>query len=720
MKRLVIAEKPSVGREYAKALNCHNKNKGYFEGDKYIVSWALGHLVTLAQPDHYHKKYSQWNMDDLPMLPESMDIVVIGKTRFQYEIIKKILHRKDVTEIIIGTDAGREGELVARWILKKAKVNKPIKRLWISSQTEKAIKQGFNNLKDGKDYYNLYLSAVCRSEADWLVGLNVTRAMTCKHNASLSAGRVQTPTLSMIVKKEEEIRKFKPVEFFRIQVKYNGMNFTWCDNNNNSRINSKELAEKKLEELKKSEFIIESVIEKNKNTPPPQAYDLTELQRDGSRRYDYSPSKTLKILQGLYEHHKIVTYPRTDSKYITTDIGETITERLKAVNITAYSEFTQPLLNRKLNLRRSFVDNNKVSDHHAIIPTEQNVYIDDLNQDEKRIFDLIVSRFLAVLMDDFEYREIVCSLKCGNNILRHKGNIVVKQGWKKIYGDYGSDFETENSFGNFKKGEKIRVDMVNLNSEFTKPPTRYTDASLLTDMEDPSKFTKDEKMKSMLKESGGLGTPATRADIIEKLFNSYYVEKRGKSIHPTSKGEQIVKITPGELVTPELTAMWEMKLKKIADGKLKSFEFISEIRKYATELVKSVKSSNVEFTHDNVSRTKCPDCEKYLLEVNGKHGKIHVCPDRNCGYKNSLTRKSFARCPECKKRMEMTGSGDNQLFVCVCGFKEKLSSFKKRKEKDGKNMNKKEVRTFLKKQKNVEEMDSNPFADLLKGFKPKN
>lgn len=338
-KILVLAEKPSVARDIAKVLNCGQNRNGYISGSKYIVTWALGHLVTLADPNVYDNKYKTWNLEDLPMLPKKMKLVVIKQTSKQFSIVKSLLHRDDIDELVIATDSGREGELVARWIIEKAGFRKPIKRLWISSQTDRAIKEGFARLRPGREYENLYMSAQSRAEADWLIGLNVTRALTCKYNAQLSAGRVQTPTLAMIVDRENEIKRFVPKDYWTIQATVNGFAVQWKDKaSGQTRIFNKEQADSIASKIKGQTGEIIEVRKDSKMELPPLAYDLTELQRDANRKYGYSAKKTLSIMQRLYESHKLVTYPRTDSRYITDDIVPTLNERLKSISVGPYTK----------------------------------------------------------------------------------------------------------------------------------------------------------------------------------------------------------------------------------------------------------------------------------------------------------------------------------------------------------------------------------------------
>ncbi len=427
MKSLVLAEKPSVARDIARVLKCTKKINGALEGERYIVTWALGHLVTLADPEEYDKKYKEWNLEVLPMMPEKMELVVIPQTAKQYQAVKSQLYRKDVGEIIIATDAGREGELVARWILEKAQCRKPIKRLWISSVTDKAIKDGFDHLKDGRNYSRLYDAAVSRAEADWLVGINATRALTCKYNAQLSCGRVQTPTLAMIAAREEEIRNFRPEEYYGISLTAGKMKWTWQDTKSrSSRTFHKDRAEQIKNAAAGDLLTVISVEKSSKKTYAPGLYDLTELQRDANKKFGFSAKETLNIMQRLYEHHKVLTYPRTDSRYIGTDVVPTIQERLKACAVGPYRKLAGALSMKPVKANKSFVDDKKVSDHHAIIPTEQFVQLDHMSNEERKIYDLVVRRFLSVLYPPLEYEQTFLKAQAGGETFTAKGKIIKK------------------------------------------------------------------------------------------------------------------------------------------------------------------------------------------------------------------------------------------------------------------------------------------------------
>lgn len=720
MKSLILAEKPSVARDIARVLKCSRKLNQALEGDHYIVTWALGHLVTLADPEEYDNKYKEWNMEVLPMMPEKMELVVIKQTAKQYQAVKAQLYRKDVGEIIIATDAGREGELVARWILEKSGCCKPIKRLWISSVTDKAIKDGFTHLKDGREYEHLYDAAVSRAEADWLVGINATRALTCKYNAQLSCGRVQTPTLAMIARREAEIRQFKPEEYYTLTILAGNIRFAWQDKKSGSgRSFHKERMEQIKAAVSNGTLTMVSVEKSGKKTYAPGLYDLTELQRDANKKFGFSAKETLNIMQRLYENHKVLTYPRTDSRYIGNDVVPTIKERLKACAVGPYKKMAGMLAMKPVKVNHSFVDDRKVSDHHAIIPTEQFVQLDHMTNEERKIYDLVVRRFLSVLYPPFEYEQTTMKAQAVGEIFTAKGKIVKSLGWKEVYeGVWAEDDEEEfQKLYDFKEGEHLKIDRVDLNIGKTRPPAPFNEATLLSAMENPVKYmeTPDEKAAKTLGETGGLGTVATRADIIEKLFHTFLMEKRGNDIYITSKAKQLLELVPEDLKKPELTADWEMKLSKIAEGKLKKTDFLEDIRNYTEEIIGEIKSGKGTFRHDNLTNTKCPVCGKRMLAVNGKNSKMLVCQDRECGHRETISRVTNARCPNCHRKMEMYVKGKEDTFICAtCGYKEKLSNFKQRREKEGAGVSKKDVQKYLNKQKKeAQEPINNAFADAF-------
>lgn len=726
-KSLVLAEKPSVGRDIARVLNCKNKQNGYIEGNKYIVTWALGHLVTLASPDAYGKKYKTWSLEDLPMLHNKLKLEVIRQTSKQYSIVKRQMGRKDVNEIIIATDAGREGELVARWIIEKTNIKKPLKRLWISSVTDKAIKEGFAKLKKASEYENLYASAVARAEADWIVGINATRALTCKFNAQLSCGRVQTPTLAIVAKREDEINNFKAKEYFGINALSKDLKLTWQNSKSKeTRIYDKNKQNKIISDLKGKDGKVVEIKKAYKKSFAPRLYDLTELQRDGNKLYNFTAKETLSIMQSLYENHKYLTYPRTDSRYLTGDIIETLGDRVKACGVGPYSHLAAKILKDKIKGNKNFVDDSKVTDHHAIIATEERVILSRLNDREKKIYDLVVKRFLAVLYPAFEYEEISLNVKIGEEFFIAKGKTILKPGWKEVYDNkYQDDDRDENEvkdqiLPNIKKGDIIKINELIGTKGYTRPPAFFNEASLLSAMENPAKYMADER-KDLIKtigESGGIGTVATRADIMEKLFNSFLLEKKGKDIYITGKGRQLLQLVPEDLKSPALTARWEQQLDLISKGSLNKNTFIKNMKDYAKTVVHDIKSSKEKFKHDNITRTKCPKCGKFMLEVKGKRGKMLICQDRLCGYRENLSYITNARCPKCRKRLELHGEGEASIFTCPCGHREKLSVFNERRKKQESNISKREVSNYLRKQKKNEPINT-ALADALANFKIK-
>lgn len=716
-KSLVIAEKPSVARDIARVLKCTKKGNGSLEGDKYIVTWALGHLVTHADPEQYDVKYKEWKMEDLPIIPEPFKLVPIRQTTKQFNAVKTLLNRQDVNEVIIATDAGREGELVARWILAKAKSRKPIKRLWISSVTDQAIREGFNNLKDGRKYDHLYEAAVARAEADWVVGINATRALTVKYNAQLSTGRVQTPTLAMIANREQQIKNFKPKTYYGLQALTNTVTFTWHEKGTNQ---TQSFQKEKMEQLLKSLDSVKTgeVIDVKttpKRTPAPHLFDLTELQKEAHKRYGWSAKETLSTLQNLYERHKIVTYPRTDSKHLTSDMKSTFTDRIKASAVGDYRVAANKILSKGTpQAQKGVVNDALVSDHHAIIPTEEVANLRALSDKEYKLYDLIVKRFLAVFYGAYEYDQTVVTLKVGNETFTAKGNTVRDEGWKAVYLQEDEQ-SNERTLPVFKKGEQVSLRGIALTEGQTKPPARFNEGTLLAAMENPSQFMGDEskELVKTLKETGGIGTVATRADIIEKLFKSFVIEKKGNDLYTTSKGRQLLDLAPADLKSPALTAEWETQLTKIAKGQAKKADFMHQMIDFTQKSISDIKKSDQKFKHDNISGKVCSECGKPMLEVNGKRGKMLVCSDRTCGNKKKVSTITNARCPVCHKKLELRGEGEGRIFACKCGHREKLSAFEKRKKQSGnQKVSKRDVQKYMKTQQK-EEPENTAMADAL-------
>ena len=710
MKSLILAEKPSVARDIAEAMNIKGKRNGYIENEKYVVTWALGHLVTNAQPEHYDKAYKEWKLEDLPIIPKRMQTVVIGKTSKQFKTVKSLILDKKVKEVIIATDAGREGELVARLILDKVHNKKPIKRLWISSVTKKAIQEGFKKLKDGREFQHLYEAALARSEADWIVGINATRALTTKYDAQLSLGRVQTPTIQLVNARQQEINHFKAKKYYTLSTEIGGLTFQLSTNKQHMTM---EDATQIANEIKHVEGNVDSVEKKVKKSHPKPLYNLTDLQQEAYQRYKMGPKETLNTIQNLYERHKVLTYPRTDSNYLTDDMVDTIQERLRAILATDYKSHVRDLISESFSSKMHIFNNQKVSDHHAIIPTEVRPSIEQLSQREFKIYMLIAERFLENLMNPYLYEVLTihAQLKDYNFVLKE---IIPKQLGYKALKDQTSSHTLTHSF---KEGQLFKVHRIEIHEHETKAPEYFNEGSLLKAMENPQNHIdlNDKKYAKTLKHTGGIGTVATRADIIEKLFNMNALESRDGKIKVTSKGKQILELSPSELTSPILTAQWEEKLMLIEKGKYNSQKFIQEMKNFTFKVVNKIKSSEQKYKHDNLTTTECPTCGKFMIKVKTKNGQMLVCQDPKCKTKKNIQRKTNARCPNCKKKMTLFGKGKEAVYRCVCGHTETQSQMDKRmRDKTNGKVSRKEMKKYINKK---EEIDNNPFKDALKNLK---
>ncbi|WHY68046.1 DNA topoisomerase III [Neobacillus sp. SuZ13] len=689
MKSLVLAEKPSVARELARVLGCNQKHKSYMEGNQYIVTWALGHLIELKMPEHYDTKYKTWNLEDLPIIPQKMGLMVMKQTNHQFRAIETLAKRKDIKECIIATDAGREGELVARWILDKIRWNKPLKRLWISSQTDKAIKDGFKQLKPGKQFEDLYHSAVCRAEADWLIGLNVTRALTTKYKDPLSAGRVQTPTLALVLEREQQIQSFVPKEYWTIRADIGPLSTDW-ERDNEKRIFDKAKAETIQSKVYGKKAVLDKIDRKKKSEPQPLPYDLTELQRDANKRFGFSAKKTSSVLQRLYEQYKLVTYPRTDSRYLTTDMVNTMTDRLHGM-ASGYKEEVRPILaNKGTVLAKRVFNNEKVTDHHAIIPTEQRLNLSELDSDERKLYDIIARRFLALFLPAYEFDTIQATFKVEGETFTAKETNVMELGFKKVLGKEGSE-QLTTGLQKLAQGQSFTVKNGVLNQKWTEPPQRYSEADVLAQME---KF--------------GLGTPATRAEIIERLVETEVVERQNGRFHSTKKGKQLIELVNDELKSPELTAKWEQELEKISKGKADPKAFLQKIRRQTEQLVSEIKKSEKSYRAHNLTGSRCPECNEFLKERNTKEGKILVCSSPECSFRKRKDPKlSNRRCPQCHKKMEIHNGKAGAYFQCRrCNVVEKAEDKKKA-------VNKKEAQKLVQKYTQKEDFGTS-LGDLLK------
>lgn len=703
MKSVVLCEKPSVARDIARNLGAKNNKNGCLEGDKYIVTWALGHLVTLQTPDKY-KEFSNVSLENLPMIPKYMKTEIIKKTFKQYKIIETAVNRKDVNEVIIATDAGREGELVARYILEKANFKKKVKRLWISSVTDKAIKDGFKNLKAGDDYLGLYYSGVARANADWLVGINASRALTLKYNASLNCGRVQTPTLQMVFEREEKIKSFVPREYYTFEAVVDGIRFNCGESEYNIT-----KAEKFVSDNKNKTINFDKVEVKIKTSIPKPLYNLTDIQQVASALFGLSPKQTLNIIQRLYESHKVLTYPRTDSRYLTTDMKNTLADRLRAIG-GDYKEITAKLLREKDFNTKRIINNSKVSDHHAIIPTEQKPNYMSLSDTELKIYNLIVKRFLENLLPDYKYEETSYSFKLDNKVFTAKSTKVIQLGFKEL-----SRSEIEDKKISFSTKE-FSLDSLQYNKKQTTPPSYYTEGSLIYAMENPFEFVDDDNERKILKQTNGIGTVATRADILEKLFTNDYLVLDNGRIKTTNKAKQLLNLVPKNLKSPSLTATWEKQLDNIAKNKLSKDKFLKDIKDYTRECILEIKDSQDKFKHDNISGKKCEECGSYMLEVDKKGTKMLKCSSPTCRNRKVISRLTNLRCDNCHKKMTLFGSGENSTYRCVCGNSLKQKEVDKRIKNNKKD---KASRVDMKKYMKQESLENNALRDKLLGLKLK-
>ena len=673
MKSLVLAEKPSVGKELARILGAPSVGK-YNEGKDYIVTWALGHLVTLCPPDWYGDKYKHWSLSTLPILPDKLETMVIPQTNEQFELVKSLINREDVGDIVIATDAGREGELVARWIIKRCECEKPFRRLWISSQTESAIKKGFSTLKDGHDYDPLYYAGESRSYADWYVGYNVSRAMTCHFDTRLSAGRVQTPTLALITKREEEIEQFEGQFYWTLKADFGAFKASWYAKDTYTvRIPTEQEANSLYEKLNGKIGKIAKLTDTPHSEKPPLAYDLTELQRDANSILGLSAKDTLDTVQRLYEIHKIVTYPRTDSRYVTADIVPTIGERLYALIDTPFGpsalNFAKDGIRQDLS---RFVNDAMVTDHHALLPTEQKVNLNKLNNTEKAVWALIIKRFLEVLSEDYEYKTTSLEAEVEGERFIARVTVPVSLGWKKISDavnaqtdnpkdqkDASGESDNEEGIKTLEEGMTIKINSAELKRNNTAAPERYTEADLLYAMEHAGKFVEDEDIKKNLK--NGLGTPATRADIIEKLIQNNCIIRKDGYLYPTKKGRELVRLVPEQLKSPELTGKWEERLYRISQSEESPESFIKDIKENTISLVNQVKQNQDAFDPNLMGSAEllCPYCKWPMVTiVDPDKLKHHICQRFSCGFEEAEVPVKTEEKTEEKKTVIISGSAD--------------------------------------------------------------
>ena len=604
MKKLIVAEKPSVAKDIARVLGVKSRADGYLYGDEYVITWAIGHLVSLCEPGEVDARYQKWNMADLPMLPENIPLKALPNTKKQYEIVRKLMCSAKIDSIICATDSAREGELIFRYIYQLSGCTKPVERLWISSMTDAAIRQGFENLKPSSCYDALYESARCRSVADWLVGMNASRAFSLRYNAHLSIGRVQTPTLNLIVKRDLEIENFVPQDYWEIRANFGDYEGLWVNpETRDTRANSKELAEQvKAEVNRRRATVVESEAEL-KRIPPPQLFDLTTLQREANKKFGFSADKTLKLAQALYEQHKLLTYPRTDSRYLSDDMRPKIKKTLAQLPEPYAGFVSAPEMNPDMHMKR-FYDNAKISDHHAIVPTEKKPNIEKLSLDERKIYDMVVRRLIAAHYPNYEYEAAKIITQVDAHQFKSTGSAPVKEGWKALYRDDKPE-KGETMLPKLARGEERTVEKVSIKANKTKPPQPHTDASILSMMENAGREIEDEALREQMKDSG-LGTPATRAATIERLIQVGYAKRSGKQLRATEKGRKLISVVPEQISSAVTTGKWERALSAMAgfeDVQLrsaKSSRFLDGINKFSIFLVDAAKNarSDVRFESD--------------------------------------------------------------------------------------------------------------------------
>ena len=684
-KTLVIAEKPSVGTDIAKVLGCRNRSKGWIEGDDYIVTWAIGHLVTLCSPEEMDESLKTWSFDTLPILPQTMKLKVSYRTRQQFETVKRLMNLETVSDLICATDSGREGELIFRYIYNMAGCTKPFRRLWISSMTDEAIRDGFAALRPGQEYDNLYQSARCRAEADWLVGMNGSRGYTLQYDRLLSVGRVQSPTLAIMVKREQEIKSFVPETFHELTATFQGYTGRWFDESAEGRPtripqNKLEWAAALAEELKGKPYTVESVEREQKSFKPPLLYDLTELQRDANRRFGWSAAKTLELAQGLYEKRKLITYPRTDSRYLSRDIFKTLKGRMAKLNVEPWQPFVETALASERNLFGRVINDARVSDHHAIIPTGRDPGKLNLEEDEGKLFDLIVRRFLAIFFPDQELEYLTVVTRTEGQPFLSKGKVVLVPGWSALYAEPAdapkrkTRAKKDEEFADLPalaEGDAGKVKAAKLEEKQTTPPPRYTEASLLGAMEHAGRMVEDEELREQMKDSG-LGTPATRASIIERLIQVRYVRRTGRLLVPTDKGIKLVEVLVSDLASPEMTGRWEKELAEIGRGEKNPAAFMEEIRAFVIKIVNASrqKVEGVEFPQDKSRPLSagprepvgtCPSCGSSLYE----NSKTFYCARWRTGCRFSIWKDTASKHggPEVTEEMAKKLLADQTLAV---------------------------------------------------------
>ena len=611
---VVVAEKPSVGRDIARVLGCRSRGEGCLFNDEYTITWAVGHLVTLQEPDEMDERYKRWSMETLPILPETIPLKIIPQTKDQFKTVSRLICAPETTSVICATDAGREGELIFRYIYEKSGCNKPIYRLWISSMTDEAIAEGFRTIQPGEKYDGLYRSAQCRSQADWLVGMNASRAFTLKYDALLSVGRVQTPTLAILVKRRQEIEAFTPEEYATVTADFGDYKGVWFDEklNPDTHIPKIETGKAIAQSVKGKTGRVISAETTRKRDAPPQLYDLTSLQRDANRLLGFTADKTLKVAQSLYENRKALTYPRTDSHYLPPDMIPRVVQTMKLLPPPYQPLVPGALPGGKLSVSKRTVDETKVTDHHALIPTANRVNPDAFDPDERQLYDLVARRMLQAFYPPCEYDATRVITQVEEHRFRTGGRVVLHNGWKDIpplanppvvKKKSKAAEEEEAALPPLSPGDTRTVKSTELKQDKTKPPAQHNDASLLQAMEHAGRDLEDEELARQMKGSG-IGTPATRAAIIERLLKVGYAVRKGKHILATDKGVQLIAVMPHEIASPEMTGRWELALDRITDGRQDAQQFMDGIRRFSAFLVTSAQQSKSSVVFPDDGRRK--------------------------------------------------------------------------------------------------------------------
>ena len=618
--KLVLAEKPSVAQSIAKVLGASKREDGYLEGNGYVVSWCVGHLVELAQPESYDSKYSKWSYNDLPIFPDSWQYQVSAATKKQFGILKKLMARKDVESLICATDAGREGELIFRLVYHQCHCKKPIERLWISSMEDSAIKEGFAHLRPGSDYDALYEAALCRERADWLVGINATRLFSTLYGQTLNVGRVMTPTLAMAVMRETAIAAFRPEPFYTVQLDAGNMKLT------SKRFNDKTDAEAVVSRCTENKAIITKAEKKEKSEKPPLLYDLTSLQREANRVLGYTAQQTLDYAQSLYEK-KLITYPRTDSRFLTEDMEAMLPDMVEKL----FSRFPVEGIKHISIHAKQVVNGKKVTDHHAILPTKEvkNHHLSELPKGEQEVLNLVVTRLFSAVGDPYCYAETVIEATCGDTVFSAKGKTKLQDGWK-VFEKRQESAKTEKELPVVLINDVLEIASVEIKEGETSPLKHYTEDTLLQSMENAGADEMPEEA-----ERKGLGTPATRAGIIEKLVRIGFLERKGdkktKHLIPTHKGIALVTVMPEQIQSPSMTADWEEKLLLIERKEYSSEEFMQEIRDVIFHLVRHyevIQDAEVLMAKEPDSIGKCPICGNPVIN----RPKGYFCADKECRF----------------------------------------------------------------------------------------